>query len=671
MKWLFTFLAVLMAVLVSLPNDVLAYCTGANILVIDPGHGGPAASQTNNGGGYNQGNGASGPNGTAEQWINLNVAYRLQDEFLYSPYYCVLTRTSDTQNVSYLARYSMARNLDACAFLSIHHNGLALGNQGTEVVWCGDQLDTNGDPRREDARDTSFAKKVLYKLLDRFEYTNRCSVMNQANPMAGCQDCSGDPIVVKNVYTAHVLSEASNINNATEEALFSSELSQHTLDEASALFEAFASYATGQGFGRIEYRYIGKSVNDQPSVLVDFREWGVPYERTWQVNDAHVIEALSFAKNGYTYSFHHWIEENYTHGFLIQDYPANPWYLSVNLSLDAYHYYVAYFKGGPFNFDILEPNQGITYLTPGTSQQIKWGAPGGVFDACSLKVAFSSNGGSTWQDVTTNPIHYHHNSPPLANQGYINWTVPSISAGNCRLRLIYWDFVGNRDTTISHSFAIGCALTQAKFVRETSPYYKWPAKIYFYDQSTNFPTSWLWNFGDGFTSTLQNPSHNYYAGDYTVSLRATNSCGFDDTIWTGCIHVAPCLETSPDGDHDGRGDGCDNCWAVYNPNQEDGNLDRIGDSCCCRGTTGNLTYDTQEQVDLTDLSLLIAFMTQTPRPILPCPGEANVNAAGTIDLTDISYIVAYLTVTPRPALPSCPHPYQSPPEDEFSEIRVE
>ncbi|HRF38461.1 MAG TPA: PKD domain-containing protein, partial [Saprospiraceae bacterium] len=41
-------------------------------------------------------------------------------------------------------------------------------------------------------------------------------------------------------------------------------------------------------------------------------------------------------------------------------------------------------------------------------------------------------------------------------------------------------------------------------------------------------TTYLWNFGDGTTSTLQNPSHTYATpGNYTVSLTVTNTCGSD------------------------------------------------------------------------------------------------------------------------------------------------
>ncbi len=51
----------------------------------------------------------------------------------------------------------------------------------------------------------------------------------------------------------------------------------------------------------------------------------------------------------------------------------------------------------------------------------------------------------------------------------------------------------------------------------------------FVDNSTN-ATSWAWDFGDGNTSTLQNPSHLYAAnGTYTVTLIATGPCGPDTT----------------------------------------------------------------------------------------------------------------------------------------------
>ncbi len=50
--------------------------------------------------------------------------------------------------------------------------------------------------------------------------------------------------------------------------------------------------------------------------------------------------------------------------------------------------------------------------------------------------------------------------------------------------------------------------------------------VNFIDQTPGSITQWLWDFGDGNTSTVQNPQHTYASsGTYTVSLQVTNSNG--------------------------------------------------------------------------------------------------------------------------------------------------
>jgi PKD repeat protein len=62
--------------------------------------------------------------------------------------------------------------------------------------------------------------------------------------------------------------------------------------------------------------------------------------------------------------------------------------------------------------------------------------------------------------------------------------------------------------------------------------------VSFFDSSSNNPVSWSWTFGDGGTSTLQNPSHVYEnPGTYTVSLTATNAGGPSTTTKTNYITV--------------------------------------------------------------------------------------------------------------------------------------
>ncbi|HMN04636.1 MAG TPA: PKD domain-containing protein [Flavobacteriales bacterium] len=52
-----------------------------------------------------------------------------------------------------------------------------------------------------------------------------------------------------------------------------------------------------------------------------------------------------------------------------------------------------------------------------------------------------------------------------------------------------------------------------------------PLTVYFPAGLTNQPVSYLWNLGDGTTSTSMTPVHVYQAGDYTVSLTVTTPLG--------------------------------------------------------------------------------------------------------------------------------------------------
>ncbi len=79
-----------------------------------------------------------------------------------------------------------------------------------------------------------------------------------------------------------------------------------------------------------------------------------------------------------------------------------------------------------------------------------------------------------------------------------------------------------------------------------------------------------------------------------------------------------------------------------------------GTTSCCIGVTGNVNKSAGESPDISDLSLLIAYLTVTPKPPLPCLPEANINAAGSIDISDLSLLIAFLTASPPPALPPCP-----------------
>ncbi len=64
-------------------------------------------------------------------------------------------------------------------------------------------------------------------------------------------------------------------------------------------------------------------------------------------------------------------------------------------------------------------------------------------------------------------------------------------------------------------------------------------EIEFADASTQAPSSWMWDFGDGSTSTVANPVHNYTVnGTYDVTLIAGNSFGVDTLTRTSVVSIS-------------------------------------------------------------------------------------------------------------------------------------
>jgi len=524
----------------------------AQTVYIDPGHGGPGADQYYNGGGHNGGNGAVGDSlGTAEQWINLNVALVLRDTLIIG-WGCIegvdfrLSRMDDTTDISIPQRVSDATDGAYEQLISIHHNGLPAGAaQATEVVWCDCDTVDDGSHRPPEAYTDTLPKKMLYQILERFrdgdstKYANRCYTKNQAHPMQGCKDCS--KYIVRNAPMANVITEASSITfEAEEEVLFLNSLSGHTETEASAIHDGWQSYVASQGFGRIEYRYNSQILNDHFPVLVNSVSYGTPYEDNWLLWEEYRLEAMDFSARGYDYTFHHWEEVWYTTGEQLQEFDLymNPLYVNTDPAMDGYHYYEAFFSGGHFYVSLWAPHDTTLEIQADQPYTIQWTASDGVVSSCSLYVDFSSNGQASWSTIT-GPLPYNNGWTKSPDDGFgeYQWDVPNISSDNCYLRLRASDYVNNTATTVSHQFGVDCFAPTASFTVDQTAGRK-PLQVQFTDESTHYPESWLWDFGDGTQSTEPNPVHTYEnTGTYTVSLTASNACGSDQVIMVDLIEV--------------------------------------------------------------------------------------------------------------------------------------
>ena len=126
----------------------------------------------------------------------------------------------------------------------------------------------------------------------------------------------------------------------------------------------------------------------------------------------------------------------------------------------------------------------------------------------------------------------------------------SIAAAPCH----FYSSNGIYNVTLTASDISGCVSTlidtasvvvsmpTASFIADTTHSTCPPLAVQFSNFSTNIDsaTTYLWNFGDGNTSSLQNPIHTYnIAGTYDVSLIATDANGCSDIIlFTNYISIS-------------------------------------------------------------------------------------------------------------------------------------
>lgn len=166
------------------------------------------------------------------------------------------------------------------------------------------------------------------------------------------------------------------------------------------------------------------------------------------------------------------------------------------------------------------------------------GVPNTDFVGSSLEVSVGDI--IQFTDKTTNaPTSWSWNFGDMAESTYQNPTHAYQLKGVYTVSLTTRNENG-RDTEVKKQYINVGMGPKADFRQVISPFhmYNVPKVVYFVDQSDRAPTSWLWDFGDGATSTDQNPRHVYMnEGTYTVKLTAKNSFGEDTNVKTDLITI--------------------------------------------------------------------------------------------------------------------------------------
>lgn len=444
--------------------------------------------------------------GCDEKDINLEVCLEIVGWFQdFSTITYELSRITDTF-IDLKDRAYFANSLDAELFVSVHHNSTS--NPATQHTVClystfpyceGEDNPDYQAPRN--IFDTA-AVKIGSKIDQLFGYglasDHRRDVYDAVTVLSRSKMLS-------------CVTEASFTSNPEEAYRLCNNADYHRSNEAYAIFWGIESTLTGQGFGRVDYAYYALNPFQQHDVriweyYIGSRIYSAPFVGVWNLYEPIGLEALDFTQDGYTYTFDHWEHKNWYDQTTISSVYNPVWEFEVDYAFDSEHWYVAYFRGGPFESTFEHPAPSVTEIQGNRTYTIRWSAPAGVQSSCSVYVDFSSNGGANWSTLV-GPVPYNYGESK-DRYGIYEWQAPDINAPQCQLRIRARDYVDNYDETISHQFAVGCFRPHATVEAEpTSGNY--PLTVQFYGSAIHEVSSWEWDFGDGAVSSEQNPLHIY------------------------------------------------------------------------------------------------------------------------------------------------------------------
>ena len=134
---------------------------------------------------------------------------------------------------------------------------------------------------------------------------------------------------------------------------------------------------------------------------------------------------------------------------------------------------------------------------------------------------------------TGNPIYWRWDLGNGTTSVLQNPSTSYFTPGQYTIKLVVEDGLGNKDSLTRTQYINIFPLPVVNF--SATPLSGCvPLTVQFTDLSTaagSSITSWLWDFGDGTTGNVRNPSHTYtLAGNYNVTLRATTISGCSRTL---------------------------------------------------------------------------------------------------------------------------------------------
>lgn len=216
---IFLFCAAFLLVFISSTSAQKASSLSGKVIVIDPGHGGSAATDS-----YRQ-----GPTGEREEWIDLRVGKLLKGLLEEKGAKVLLTRSEDV-TFPLAARSKMAVDNKADFFVSIHHNATADSSVNFPIIYYHGLASEN-------IASVDFSRH-LAKNLKKYMYKGKphVSIVSDFTIFSG----AGSSVLRGTYGIPGVLAEASFFTNPAEESRLKER--EHNMGEAIAYAKAIEKF---------------------------------------------------------------------------------------------------------------------------------------------------------------------------------------------------------------------------------------------------------------------------------------------------------------------------------------------------------------------------------------------------------------------------------------------
>jgi len=345
------------------------------------------------------------------------------------------------------------------------------------------------------------------------------------------QDLSNDPLIrsepfvaFQNIYTLPVLNE-----NSADLSLYLGGYDKTTDDDQ----------GLSDGYGNVTYQQHGR--RSWAQMVPD----GVGYLATTKARRVLCIHEL-----GHQFGAHH--DDADTNPEL--DTPgynrAYEWGIPLTHQTVMWHYYLE--PASTYEFSSSSPNYHGDTMHDNARRIRETKGNVSRYTSCSASIPSAdfhwdpAGSPPVWQ-----PITFTINYPPVNNPNYYYWDFGDGSSSSLNTSQWSYNWAGTYTVRLTAGNCAGSSITSKNItITPVSSYLTFsgtpqsgsaPMRVQFNSEgSTPTPTSYNWSFGDGYTSSAQNPQHTYNQnGSYTVTLTVVQDGVPSTKILPNYITVAP------------------------------------------------------------------------------------------------------------------------------------